>query len=200
MAVDEVSRTLASYQQGFQAYLDNTPVEQWPVAVALMQRFVAGLAAGARVLEIGSGPGQDADRLEALGVTVQRSDATAAFVVRMREMGHDALLIDVRDGPLGGPWDGVYANAVLLHLGRDELGPALGRLHDAVRPGGRLALTMKAGDGQDWSSHKLGLPRHFVFWQLAQLRSVLEAAGWTVLALEEAAGARDDWLVVLAGR
>lgn len=161
---------------------------------------VAELLPGGRLLEIGSGPGWDADYLEQQGLVVQRSDITPAFVELMQAGGHDARILDVRTDDLGGPWDGVLANAVLLHLTRSEFAAVVARVADAVRPGGLFAFTLKEGDGEGWSEAKLELPRWFVYWREPELRSVVEAAGWTVLWLEHADDRPDNWLNIIAQR
>ena len=51
------------------------------------------LDAGARVLEVGSGPGRDARALEEAGLSVRRTDITPAFVRMLRADGFEA---DVR--------------------------------------------------------------------------------------------------------
>ena len=150
------------------------------------------------MLELGSGPGTDADRLEAFGLRVLRSDATPSFTERLRGLGHAVLELDVRRDALPSPVDGVFANAVLLHLDRDALPAALLRMHGALAPGGVLGGTLKEGDGEEWSDRKLGVPRHFTYWREAPLREALEAAGCTVLSIERLRGRADDWLQVLA--
>lgn len=161
---------------------------------------VVDLLPGGRLLEVGSGPGWDADYLQDRGLTVQRSDITPAFVDMMRADGHDALLLDVRADDLGGPWDGVLANAVLLHLNRTEFAAVVERATEAVRPGGIFAFTLKEGDGEAWTEAKLDQPRWFVYWREPKVRAVLEAAGWTVLSLEHRPGRADDWLEIIAQR
>jgi hypothetical protein len=61
-------------------------------------------------------------------------DATGAFVERLRAAGHQARQLDIRHDDLGGPYDAVLANAVLLHLGRDQFRLALRRILQAVTP------------------------------------------------------------------
>ena len=189
--------TIRAYQERMYRYL---AAQREPRAdvLAWHDRFVGLLPSGATVLELGSGPGTDADRLEAHGLHVLRSDATPAFVERLRGLGHAVLDLDVRTDPLPSGLDGVFANAVLLHLTRDELPGALVRIREALRPGGVLASSLKEGDGEEWHDRKLGLPRRFTYWREAPLRSALEAAGFGVLSIEHVQGAADDWLQVLA--
>ena len=193
---DPDDATLAAYQSRAQEYVDRTP---WPSPhrAAILDRLVS-LAAPGPVLEIGSGPGRDADYLEARGVRVIRTDATPAFVDRLRDAGHDARLLDARTDPLGGPYQGIFANAVLLHLSRDQFEDLLRRARAAIAAGGVLAFTLKEGDGEEWSEQKLGLPRHFTYWREPAVRAALERAGWPDALVDHVAG-REDWLHVIAG-
>ena len=165
--------------------------------VEFLEAFASGVGSGT-VLELGSGPGWDADQLERPGLAVIRTDGAPAFVERLRNQGHEAWVLDVRKDPLGGPYEGVLANAILLHLSRKELLQVLGRVHRAVREPGLFGFTLKEGDGDAWTDAKIGLPRHFVYWREPELRSDLSAMDWRVVSIEHVSGRRDDWLYVLA--
>lgn len=188
--------TLAAYQASADRYIARTRPAT-PALRGFLDRF-AGMAGSGQVLEIGSGPGRDAGYLEEHGVRVTRSDATPAFVARLRAAGHHARLLDVRSDDLGGPYDGVLANAVLLHLSREQFRAAMHRVRQAVTGGGLLAVTLKEGDGEQWSTAKLGLPRHFTYWREAALRAVLQDTGWDVTFLEHVPGRTDQWLLLIA--
>jgi SAM-dependent methyltransferase len=194
---DPDDATLAAYQSRVQEYLRGTP-GAYPELTAFLDRF-ASLAGQGPVLEIGSGPGRDADYLEGRGVQVTRTDATPAFVDRLRDAGHDARLLDARTDPLGGPYQGIFANAVLLHLSRDQFADLLRRARAATAPGGVLAFTLKEGDGEAWSEHKLGVPRHFTYWREPEVRAALDRAGWPDASIDHVAG-RESWLHVMARR
>lgn len=193
---DPVDATLATYQETAQRYVDAGGPPGPPLAAFLDE--LVDLVPGGTVLEVGTGPGWDADHLESRGLRVLRSDATPAFVDRLRAAGHEALLLDVRDELPPGPFHAVLAQAILLHLDRRQLSDVLVRCRERVRPGGAIALTVKEGDGQGWTSAKLGAPRHFTYWREAPLREVLEAAGWHVTTLEHVQGRHEPWLYVLA--
>lgn len=192
---DPDDATLAAYQSRAQEYVHCTP-GPYPELTAFLDRF-AGLAGQGPVLEIGSGPGRDADYLEGRGVQVIRTDATPAFVDLLRDAGHDARLLDARTDPLGGPYQAIFANAVLLHLSRDQFEDLLRRARGAAAPRGVLAFTLKEGDGEAWSEHKLGVPRHFTYWREPAVRAALARAGWPEVSIEHVAG-RENWLYVFA--
>ena len=120
-------------------------------------------------------------QLEDRGLTVRRTDITPAFVELMRSRGYDAEVLDPLTDELGGPYDGVWASACLLHVAREDLPTVLRNLAGATRPGGALAMSLKEGDGEEWSVHgHVREPRRFVYWREAPLRAVLTDAGWRV--------------------
>jgi SAM-dependent methyltransferase len=168
-----------------------------PPFTALLDTLVELVGDGC-VLELGSGPGRDADYLEGKGLRVIRTDGAASFVEMMRREGHAAHQLDLRTDAFGGPHDAVLADAVLLHLTEDQLEVVLRRLRAAVRDGGLLAFTVKKGARADWSTDRFGRPRYFVYWQERALREVLARAGWAVRSLEHSTGPAEDWLQVIA--
>jgi SAM-dependent methyltransferase len=206
--------TVAAYHSSAAAYAAGT--RDVPASVAAeIEVFVGLLGPGARVLEIGSGSGRDARLLEeagrGLGLAVRRTDVTPGFVELMRADGQDADLLDplVDDlaDPRGGDgddgrYDGVWAQASLLHVARGDLPVVLARLAAATRPGGPLLVSVKEGDGERWSVHgHVGAPRRFVLWREGPLREVVEAAGWDVSEVVPGRGRDGEpWLDVRARR
>ena len=195
---DERAETIAAYQADAAAYAAGTAVVPESM-VRDLDDFAARVGVGGRVLEIGSGPGRDARELERRGLVVRRTDVTPAFVELMRSDGHEADVLDPLVDDLGGPYDGVWANAVLLHVSRDDMPVVLGRLAGATRTGGTLYASVQEGDGESWATrgHVSG-PRHFTFWREDALRSALAAAGWQVDTLRRSDTESGTWFDVLA--
>ncbi len=200
--------TVEAYDAHAAAYRDAT-TQLSAESLAQVADLAATLGPGARVLEIGSGGGQDARALEEAGLSVRRTDITPAFVELLRDAGHEAdvldPLVDDLDDPArpGTPYDAVWASACLLHVERATLPVVLGRLARATRPGGRLVMWVKEGDGEAWSTHgSVGAPRRFVYWREPALREALEEAGWTVDRVDHSASSRtgEPWLDVRAVR
>jgi predicted TPR repeat methyltransferase len=149
------------------------------------------------MLELGSGPGRDALFFEASGVAVRRSDGAPSFVSMSRRNGYPAELLDVTRDELGEGMDAIFANAVLLHLTPMQLEDLLRRASRAVRAGGLLAFTVKEGDGEAWSTRKLGAPRYFRYWREPELCDLLEHTGWRPPEIERVQGRLEPWLQVL---
>lgn len=202
MAAEEVDRTIAAYQAGASAYAQARSTLPEPIQEAVWL-FANLLGDSGRVLEVGSGGGRDALALERAGLSVDRSDITPAFVDLLRADGHQARVLDPLVDDLGTGYDGVWAQACLLHVDRGDLSVVLTRLAGATRDRGVLYLSLKEGDGEAWSTHgAIEAPRRFTYWREPALREVLEASGWAVF---QDIGHRhndkgDDWLEVLAHR
>jgi len=203
--------TIGAYDDYADDYATGTSA--MPDAVAAnIARFVGAVGHGGRVLEIGSGPGRDALALEQIGLSVRRTDVSPGFVRHLRSAGYVAEEVDpLRDeltDPLrdGAPYDGVWANASLLHVARESLPIVLRRLAATTRAGGALHVTLKEGDGERWSVHgHVGAPRFFTFWREEPLRDVLREAGWRVDEVRRGESEHADrpsqaWLAVFATR
>jgi SAM-dependent methyltransferase len=171
------SRTLAAYEAHVPEYLaSNSPV--LPSSLAAWLDVALAPYPHAQILEIGSGPGKIAEYLIEQGHRVDLTDAAAAFVRHLLERGHPARSFNVLTDPVPEGYDVILANAVFLHLTRQQLANSLRRLQAALAPGGRLAFTVKQGDGEEWSTAKLGAARYFCYWQAEPLRDSVIAAGF----------------------
>jgi hypothetical protein len=193
--------TVAAYDGNAREYSDAV----WELndeVSAELDWLAAAVGTGAHVLEIGSAGGRDAIALEERGLKVRRTDVTPAFVELMRSRGYDADLLDPLGDELGGPYDGVWASACLLHVGRDDLPGVLANLAGATRSGGALAMSLKEGDGEGWSTHgHVRAPRRFVYWREEPLRAVLAEAGWRAEQIMHGVGGNGQgWLVTRAVR
>jgi SAM-dependent methyltransferase len=203
--------TIAAYDAHADDYAIGT-AEMPDEVTANMVRFVGAVGTEARVLEIGTGPGRDALAMEHIGLSVRRTDISTGFVDRLHAAGYladriDPLTDDLTDTLRGGaPYDGVWANASLLHVRRESLPVVLRRLAEVTRPGGTLHLTLKGGDGARWSLHgHVGAPRFFTYWREEPLRERLADAGWDVDDVEHGESTPADrpgeeWLAVFATR
>jgi predicted TPR repeat methyltransferase len=195
-----VSVTLASYEEGADAYLQASDSTSLAAYEEFLHRVVTLLPAQARMLELGSGPGHDALFFEANGVIVQRTDGALAFVQRLRARGHQADLLEVTTAEFGGPFDIVFANAVLLHLTVHQLDDVLTKAARAVGPKGLLAFTVKEGEGAAWTTAKIGKPRYFTYWSESALRTHLGGHGWEPLSITHERGRAEPWLFILCRR
>jgi len=193
-------RTVAGYElcaRGYTEAVAGPPSGNGEVA---LRRMVELVPAGGTVIEIGSGPGWDADFVESLGVTVRRSDVTRAFVDIQAERGKRAELLDVLHDDIGGPYDAVMALFVLQHIGRDLVDSVLHKVAAALREDGPFVVSLKEGEGELWEHTESSGDYHIVMWTEAEFTARLADAA---LRVEWYASNVDDdgtWMTLLAQR
>nr|QQZ51908.1 class I SAM-dependent methyltransferase [Phenylobacterium glaciei] len=110
--------------------------------------FLAALPAGAHILDLGCGGGQDSQVMLAQGFEVTPIDGSAGLArIASDRLGRPVrvqLFEDLEDEAV---FDGIWANASLLHVPTVGLPRALSRVRRALKPGGLFHATYKAGDG-----------------------------------------------------
>jgi protein-L-isoaspartate(D-aspartate) O-methyltransferase len=138
-----------------------------PYIVARMTELLAP-AAGARILEIGTGSGYQAAILAALGcvvVSIERhADLAEAARVRLAELGFGGRVeVRVGDGsagdPAGAPWDGIIVTAAAPSIPaplREQLAPDGGRLVIPVGERSRQDLLLVVRQGDEWDEENDG--------------------------------------------
>lgn len=191
-------RTLDAYERcarDYAAEAHSTPV---PAVAGELQRLAAAVPGG-HVLEIGSGPGWEADFLESLGVRVHRTDATAAFREIQAERGKSVDALDLLTDDIAATYDGILMLFVLQHIERAHVDAALRKLAHALTEGGALLLSYLEGDGEKWEQGASGDYR-WVYWPRAAMNARLEQAGLRVERDLPHTDNEGDWRLVLARR
>lgn len=115
---------------------------------ALIQIMKEYLPTGSRVLELGSGPGEDwlllSKDYEVLG-----SDFSDEFIRRlnMRFEGGKFLKLDARTIQTNLYFNGIYSNKVLHHLRDKELHQSIKRQHEILEQEGIICHSFWRGEG-----------------------------------------------------
>jgi SAM-dependent methyltransferase len=189
--------TLATYEQAAEQFRDSIPRQPNGSLIELLDLIDSHLRDGGSILELGSGTGRDAVELERRGHRVRRTDAPSSFVEMIRADGYQVDRLNALTDDFGGPYDVVFADAVFLHFTPGQLDSVLRKSHAAAE---FLAFTTREGDGDEWSTRYLDLPRHFTMWQEQPLRELLAECGWKVLAWQRQESKISGWFYVLASR
>ncbi len=191
---------LQSYAGHIQDYIDGTSTKVEGGLKSWLDAALAGFSAEARIVELGSAFGRDAAYVLSQGFRIECTDAVSGFVQALEAKGFAARLFNALTDDLPGPYDLILANAVMLHFTRDELALVLGKMRRALGPGGRFAFSLKRGQGEAWSSEKIGAPRFFCYWEQDRLVPVLSDAGFSAWTIDAASmqRAHAEWLFVIA--
>ena len=191
----DVGETIDFYERHARDYAEEIDAVPPPFRAAALRRLAALLPPGGAVLEVGSGTGRDADHLETLGATVRRTDAVRAFAELQAERGKQVALVDVVADELAGPYDGVLAMCVLMHIGSEEIDRVLRKTSAALQPNGAFLVSVREGFGESDG------PASMTFWSRAAFAGRLTAAGlglvWDDLEVDSDG---DRWLTFLARR
>ena len=152
-----------------------------------MQAFLATVA-GRQLLDIGAGPGNYAAVFKAKGFQVLCGDLSQAMVELCRAKGLNAELLDLEVFEIARRFDGIWANACLLHLPKSRVPAALDRLARHLVPTGVLGCAVKEGEGNAMLSDDAypGTRRFFSFFTHAEFQALLEDR-FTVLRHERTA-------------
>ncbi|MBO3275376.1 class I SAM-dependent methyltransferase [Pseudomonas schmalbachii] len=175
---DISSITLEHYQLRADAFREGTRDHDVSQNIDALLRHIHG-APPLRILDFGCGPGRDLKTLSALGHEAVGLDGCASFVAMARaDSGCEVWLQDFLELALpDGYFDGIFANASLFHIPRQELPRVLGELRATLKAGGVLFSSNPRGDNSEgWNSGRYG-----AFHDLQNWRRLLADAGFVEL-------------------
>jgi len=195
-------RTLAAYEDIALEYAESTRANPTGVDEAMLRDLAGSPPGVGTVLELGSGPGWDADFVESLGTRVRRTDATAAFCNFQRARGKQIDRLNaITDGYTDPAWPnytGVMALYVLQHIERHATDTVLHKVAAALRPGGKFLVSVREGSGDHWETGESGLQYHLTLWQAPAFEDRLRDAGLEPYWSARSTDAEGPWLTIVA--
>jgi SAM-dependent methyltransferase len=135
-----------------------------------------------KILDLGCGPGRDLVAFQALGHEVVGLDGTPAFVAMAQAVANcpvweqNFLSLDLP----ADDFDGIFANASLIHVPTAEMFGVLKKLHGALTDRGALVMSMMRGDFEGLSERPDGA-RYVAGWEYETLAPQVEAAGFEIV-------------------
>ncbi|WAG77512.1 methyltransferase domain-containing protein [Metapseudomonas furukawaii] len=170
--------TLDDYARNADEFREGTRDHDVSQNIAALLRHIPGEAPFV-ILDFGCGPGRDLATFARLGHRAIGLDGTARFVAMARaDSGCEVwqqnfLALDLP----AEHFDGIFANASLFHVPRQELPRVLAELRDALKPGGVLFSSNPRGQNDEgWSGNRYGAWHDYESW-----KALLEAAGFEAL-------------------
>jgi SAM-dependent methyltransferase len=143
--------------------------------IAALLRHIEGNAP-LQILDFGCGPGRDLKTFTAMGHIAVGLDGSERFAEMAREeTGCEVLQQNFLELHLPAErFDGIFANAVLFHVPRQELPLVLRELHGALKPRGVLFSSNPRGENKEgWNGSRYGSYHDLENW-----RELLDAAGF----------------------
>jgi len=147
-----------------------------------LSRFLALLSPGATILELGCGAGFDTAEMLAQGFDVSATDGSPEMAAEAsRRLGRPVGTLLFHDLDEVEAYDGVWANACLLHVPRPELAQILELIWRALKPGGVFYASFKTGDAEGRDTFN----RYYNYPSADWLRTNYAGAGnWSSLDIE----------------
>ena len=117
-----------------------------PERIAARASFIASMRAGARVLEIGTGPGRDAAAFLEAGLETFGVDLSVKYATRVAALGAGAANASTRALPfIASSFDAVWSMSTLMHLPNSAIKSGLREIHRVLEPGGVAAIGVWGG-------------------------------------------------------
>jgi SAM-dependent methyltransferase len=169
------ARTLEHYEGRAAEFWSGTRAHDVKQNIEALLRHIEA-APSLRILDFGCGPGRDLAAFRALGHEPIGLEGSATFASMAREYS-GCEVWEQNFLALQLPADhfhGIFANASLFHVPRQELPRVLRELHAALQPGGVLFASNPRGDNEEgWNRGRYG-----VYHDLESWRAFVTAAGF----------------------
>ncbi|NEI71152.1 methyltransferase domain-containing protein [Rhizobium lusitanum] len=184
-------------------YADNASIyaaRERNLPTSRLDAFLGTLPAGASILELGCGAGQDAAYILSRGFDITPTDGSAELAGEAeKRIGKPVRIMRFETLDASATFDGIWAEASLLHVPRSDLPNIFSRILRALKDGGIFHSSFKAGDAEGHDT----LGRYYNYPSAEWLTALLSKGGWRDIAMTEADGGGFDgkptkWLYVSA--
>lgn len=185
MNTDYIKSTIAVYDKTAQEYTKEVE-NRGPMNER--SRFIQSLPEHGSILDVGCGSGRDAKVFSDHGFTVTGVDLSGKLLEIAKTITPTATFIkeDIRSLQFpSNSFDGIWAQASLLHVRQDEVVDMLKSLYLFLKPAGTFYATVKAGSGERFSTMR-SMPnekRFFSFYSKPLFKNTLETVGFHITKL-----------------
>jgi elongation factor P len=180
--MDERTRIVAAGYDRVADRYEALELAVWP-RLRRLRELLARVPEGGAVIDLGCGNGvpalaEIARRHHAVGV-----DVSAEQVRRAREHVPEAVIVQADMAELAfdpATFDAVVSFYAIEHVPREHHSELVRRIHDWLRPGGRLLFAVEARDGHEAVAEWLGQPMFFSQFGPEETLAFVREAGFEV--------------------
>ena len=156
---------------------------------ARLDAFLAALPEKARILELGCGGGQDCAYMLSKGFDVTPTDGSAELARQAEKLiGRPVKVMRFEELCAHEEFDGVWAEASLLHVPRADLPGILTLIRSALKQDGVFHASFKAGTAEGHDS----FGRYYNYPSMEWLQTLFDAGGWRDISINEVDGGGYD--------
>ncbi len=176
--------TIKTYKEGFNKYEERTPKEINGEFKEWIDLFINYLPKNGTILELGSATGRDARYFASKGFNITCTDIIPEALVRLSQEGFETSEFDFRDEPKEewkNKFDGVFANAVLLHAPKNIFERAIANISKVLKEGGVAGFSLKIGEGEEVTEEKMDAPRYFNYHNEEEIKRLLSNLSFEIV-------------------
>ncbi|MFA5158473.1 MAG: methyltransferase domain-containing protein [Patescibacteria group bacterium] len=145
--------------------------------------FVKSLKPGSRILDVGCAGGRDSEFFVHHGFEVFGIDLSDVFLQEAKKRVPEATFVSMDATQLDFPqenFDGIWANAVLLHIAKKDISGVLQKMHRMLKANGILHIRVKEGVGETSVKDTLSkdVARTFTFFSKMEIEELVLASGF----------------------
>ncbi len=172
--------------------------------------YLSFLEPGASILDVGCGSGEKAKYLVQKGFRVTGIDFSEAMIALAREQVPTGTFFvkDIKE-PLGleNVFDGIFAQAVLLHFPKKEIANVLKHITASLKSGGYVYIAVKEL-GPDHQEEKIvkeddygyAYERFFSYFTFDELKKYMTDMGMKLVYEKRASSGETHWIQVVANK
>jgi 2-polyprenyl-3-methyl-5-hydroxy-6-metoxy-1,4-benzoquinol methylase len=176
--------------------------------IAGTDKFSSFLKIGDSILDVGCASGIKSEYLAKKGFIVTGIDLSDKMIeLAKQRMPNGSFFVKDINEPLDLKikFDGIFAQAVLLHISKKDVKKVLGNLLDLLNPNGHIYIAVKkANEGQveeqvkKENDYGYEYERFFSFYTLEELKNYLQEFSLKIIYHDITAIGKTDWIQVIA--
>lgn len=173
----------------------------------LTNKFLSYLRSGDKILDIGCGAGVKTKYLSEKGFEVVGIDLSEEMIEIAKEYCPKAsyFVKDIKEPINLGVFDGIFAQAVLLHIPKSEIIKVLQSLNNSLKSGGHMYMAvkeLKPGEKEEQNiienDYGHNYERFFSFFTVDEMKDNLTSLNMKILHAEVVPRGDTNWIVVIA--
>ncbi|MEI7741776.1 MAG: class I SAM-dependent methyltransferase [bacterium] len=171
------------------------------------KKFIVFLKSGDTVLDVGCGGGTKSKYLTSHGLKITGIDLSDKMVeiARRENPESEFFALDLNQADtLSGSFDGIFVQAVLLHIPKDKVEAALKKVISKLKEGGYIYVSVKeqrpgqaAEEVKTESDYGYEYQRFFSYFTDAEIERLFKNLGLEIVHSETNPAGKTNWIQVI---